>query len=225
MSSAEDRSTRSSRRTASSRRARRPSPASRDRTRRSDGLCATAADCRGRTCSPTSWRPVRGGSDTPGDSTASAARRHRGRWIGRCRKALIDPSLDDLSDLAALTVVEARQINGIGPAARGSTNSGTSSLCGKACRARFPLTAGSVVPVGTTDPPRLARAAADDHRLVRVRVPAHRRRAHCMSTATRLSTGSPRSSERISSRDLRRYADCLTIYMACLADQLGSRYD
>ena len=31
--------------------------------------------------------------------------------------------------------------------------------------------------------------------------------------------------ERISSRDLRRYANCPTIYMACLADQLGSRYD
>jgi carbohydrate diacid regulator len=29
--------------------------------------------------------------------------------------------------------------------------------------------------------------------------------------------------ERISGRDLRRYADCLTIYLACLADQLGGR--
>jgi carbohydrate diacid regulator len=31
--------------------------------------------------------------------------------------------------------------------------------------------------------------------------------------------------ERIAGRDLRRYADCLTIYLACLADQLGSRHD
>ena len=26
-------------------------------------------------------------------------------------------------------------------------------------------------------------------------------------------------------RDLRRYADCLTIYLACLADQLGSHHE
>jgi carbohydrate diacid regulator len=31
--------------------------------------------------------------------------------------------------------------------------------------------------------------------------------------------------ERISGRDLHQYADCLTIYLACLADQLGSRHD
>lgn len=31
--------------------------------------------------------------------------------------------------------------------------------------------------------------------------------------------------ERISGRDLRRYADCLTIYLACLADQLGSHHE
>ncbi len=31
--------------------------------------------------------------------------------------------------------------------------------------------------------------------------------------------------ERISGRDLRWYPDCLTIYMACLADQIGSRHD
>jgi carbohydrate diacid regulator len=31
--------------------------------------------------------------------------------------------------------------------------------------------------------------------------------------------------ERVSGRDMRRYADCLTIYMACLADQLDNRHD
>ncbi len=31
--------------------------------------------------------------------------------------------------------------------------------------------------------------------------------------------------ERIAGRDLHQYADCLTIYMACLADQIGGRHD
>jgi hypothetical protein len=40
-----------------------------------------------------------------------------GDGFGRYRKALLDAGLEDLSDLAALTVIQARQLKGIGPKA------------------------------------------------------------------------------------------------------------